>query len=79
MSEQKLYLSLREIKILSKSFNIQNHTYSHKPLSSLEYSEICCEIKSCRDVLSKITGKEPKCLCPSGDPFKKEVWEVAKN
>jgi len=71
-------LSKKDIKFLSKSFEIGGHTINHRILRTLHPEEVYCELKDSKEELESLTGQEIYSLCYPRGRYDKKVIETAE-
>jgi peptidoglycan/xylan/chitin deacetylase (PgdA/CDA1 family) len=72
-------LSKKEIRYLSRNFEIGGHTYNHIDLTSVPINVVRKEINLGKKELEEIIGKKIVTFCPPKGKFKKEILKIAKD
>jgi len=71
-------LSMGEIKLISKDFEIGGHTFNHTILTEVSLEKAREEIKSCKNALEDIIGKEIKAFCFPRGKYTQTLVDIIK-
>lgn len=72
-------LKTKDIKYLSKHFEIGGHTYSHRVLTKLNSVDAEKEVREGKEVLENIIGRKIYSFCPPQGKYNRQVVEIVKN
>jgi len=71
-------LSREEIKLISDTFEIGGHTFNHTILTKVSLERAREEIKSCKNALEDIIGKEIKAFCFPRGKYTQTLVDITK-
>ena len=63
---------------LQDGHSLQNHTFSHLPLATLDDAKVTAELKACNEALEKITGITPRFFRPAGSSYDAHVFALGR-